>query len=178
MTYEEYKNKGSKKSLLKSILSKLYTVIVFTLLILIISNVSPKFKTFIKDKVLESTIDFSFINKLTSKTTDIFKSKETVPVFDIKEEKYEEYMDGYKFFNDGSVILKDSGIVTFIGEKDDYGNVVVIQQSNGYYAWYGNIDENIKLYDYVEEGSAIGTSKEYYYYVILKEDEPITLDEY
>ena len=71
MTYEEYKNnkKGSSTKLLfKSFMNKLFTIVIFTMLIIIISNYSPKFRNFIIDKVLNNTIDFSFVNKFMNKT--------------------------------------------------------------------------------------------------------------
>ena len=69
MTYEEYKNKKNHKELnennfFKNLLSKFLTIVVFTLLVVIISNNNPSFKSFIIDKVLNSTFDFSKINKL------------------------------------------------------------------------------------------------------------------
>ena len=189
MTYEEYKSSknkklkpsSEKKGIIKTLLNKLFTVIIFSMLVVIISNHSPKFKTFIVDKVLNSTIDFSFINKIVNKTTKIFENKntnETVPVSkEIKESV--KYKDGLKYIigKNEEVIVKDSGIVTFIGEKEGYKNTIIIQQSNGYYAWYGNVKESIKLYDYVEKGSSIGTSSDEYYYVLLKDGKPVDLDE-
>ena len=187
MTYEEYKSSknkikpsSEKKSVLKTLLSKLFTVIIFSMLVVIISNYSPKFKSFIVDKVLNSTMDFSFVNKIINKTTSVFenKSNETVPVS--KEiEKSIKYKDGFKYIigEDEEILVKDSGIVTFIGKKDGYNNTIIIQQSNGYYAWYGNVKESIKLYDYVEKGSVLGTASDEYYYVLLKDDKPIDINE-
>ena len=184
MTYDEYKNnkkkKRSGKKYFKNALNKLFTVIIFSMLIIITSNYSPKFKSFIVNKVLNSTMDFSFVNKLINKTTSVFenKSNETVPVS--KEiEKSIKYKDGVKYLigEDEEILVKDSGIVTFIGEKEGYKNTIIVQQSNGYYAWYGNIKESIKLYDYVEKGTEIGTASDEYYYVLLKDDKPVSLDE-
>lgn len=178
MTYEEYKsskNGSSKKSIIKVILGKVFTVAIFVLIVVIISNISPKFRTFVTDKVLDSTIDFSFVNKFTSKITDVFKKDNVVPV-SATNEKHELYKDGYKYYSKGEVKLKESGIVTFIGNKEGYNNTVVVQQSNGYYAWYGNVNESVKLYDYIEEGSTVGESNEYYYYVLLKDDKPVLIN--
>ena len=66
MTYEEYKNKKNHKepnenNFFKNLLSKFLTIVVFTLLVVIISNNNPSFKSFIIDKVLNSTFDFSKI---------------------------------------------------------------------------------------------------------------------
>ena len=188
MTYEEYKSSKKnkinqnkeKRSPLKTALNKLFTIIIFCMLVVIISNHSPKFKSFIVDKVLNSTIDFSFVNRFLNKATNVFnnKTETTVPVSkEIKESV--KYKDGLKYIigEDEEVIVQNSGIVTFIGKKDGYNNTIIVQQSNGYYAWYGNVKESVKLYDYVEKGSVIGSASDEYYYVLLKDDEPIDLDE-
>lgn len=183
MTYEEYKNKKDSKAnnIFKKILSKLFTIVIFTMIVITLSNTSPKFKSFIVDKVLNSTIDFSFVNKLSNKVTNVFKtSNNTLPVVKEENNRKERYKDGIKYIvNKGaSVNIKDSGIVTYIGNKDGYNNTVIIQQSNGYYAWYGNIKEEVKLYDYIESGSKIGSSlTNEYYYVLLKDNKPVNLNE-
>lgn len=183
MTYEEYKNKKDSKAnnIFKKILSKLFTIVIFTMIVITLSNTSPKFKSFIVDKVLNSTIDFSFVNKLSNKVTNVFKtSNNTLPVVKEENNRKERYKDGIKYIvNKGaSVNIKDSGIVTYIGNKDGYNNTIIIQQSNGYYAWYGNIKEEVKLYDYVESGSKIGeTLSNEYYYVLLKDNKPVNLNE-
>ena len=183
MTYEEYKNKKDSKAnnIFKKILSKLFTIVIFTMIVITLSNMSPKFKSFIVDKVLNSTIDFSFVNKLSNKVTNVFKtSNNTLPVVKEENNRKERYKDGIKYIvNKGaSVNIKDSGIVTYIGNKDGYNNTVIIQQSNGYYAWYGNIKEEVKVYDYIESGSKIGeTLTNEYYYVLLKDNKPVNLNE-
>ena len=64
-----------------------------------------------------------------------------------------------------------SGLVVFIGKKDGYGNTIIIQQANGIDLWYGNIDvTNVKLYEYVEEGTLIGTTKDNILYLVYKKD--------
>lgn len=178
MTYEEYKNNKNPKEhkIIKVILNKLFTIIIFTMIIVIISNLSPKFREFVYNNVLNNSLDFSFVNKILEKTSNVFKEEQTKQVFnEIKE--YEPYKDGikYKIKENENIYLKDSGIVTYIGEKEGYNNTVIIQQSNGYYAWYGNIKENIKLYDYVESGTQIGTASNEYYYVLLKDDKPVSI---
>ena len=185
MTYEEYKNnKSNKNNLFKNLLNKLFTVIIFSMIIIIISNHSPKFKSFIIDKVLNSTMDFSVLNKAINKTTNVFKEtkkelEETQQVSKVLTEPIK-YKDGVKYLigENEKVLLKDSGIVTFIGKKEGYNNTIIIQQSNGYYAWYGNIEKpSIKLYDYIEKGTQIGTASDEYYYVLLKDDKPVTINE-
>lgn len=183
MTYEEYKNnknnKVSKESnIIKVFINKTLTIIVFTLIISIISNNNETFRNFIINNVLNSTFDFSKINKLLSDFTDLFESDKTQKV-STNYENTEKYKDGIKYILSSleNVYVKNSGIVTYIGEKEGYNNTIVIQQSNGYYAWYGNIDANVKLYDYLEQGTILGTAEDEYYYVLLKDDKPINLNE-
>ena len=183
MTYDEYKNIRNEKvgnSIIKRLFSKLFTIIIFSMLVVIISNYSPKFKSFIVDKVLNSTLDFSFVNKFINKTTDIFKisNKKTIPVSSEVKPSIK-YKDGVKYLigENENIYLKSSGIVTFIGEKDGYNNTIIVQQSDGYYAWYGNVKESIKLYDYVESGSVIGKASDEYYYVLLKDDKPVNIND-
>ena len=51
-----------------------------------------------------------------------------------------------------------SGIVVFIGEKEGYGQTVIIQGTDGVDVWYANINSTLKLYDYVEKQSLVGES--------------------
>ncbi len=180
MTYEEYKNKKNnnkkKKTWIKKLISKFFTIIIFTMSILIISNFNPKFRSFLIDDVLNKTMDFTLFNNIIDNFTNVFTPPKADKVVNNEIEKSEEYLDGKKIYmtSTDQVYLKNSGIVTFIGEKEGYGNTIIIQQSDGYYAWYGNINESIKLYDYVESGNSIGTSSNFYYYVLYKDDTPIT----
>ena len=46
----------------------------------------------------------------------------------------------------------ESGVVVFIGEKEGYGNTIIVEQVNGVDVYYSNINpSNIKLYDYIEK---------------------------
>jgi len=183
MTYEEYKNKKnsrSLKSIIKKLFSKLFTVIIFTMIIVTCSNYSPSFKKFIINDVLNNSMDFSRFNKIVGKVTNVFSNKKVMNVSsNIELNKKEKYKDGYKYILNGKedVYVKDSGIVTYIGNKDGYNNTIVIQQSNGYYAWYGNISEKIKLYDYVEKGSVIGSADEEYYFALFKDNKKVDINE-
>ena len=181
MTYEEYKsnklssNKNKKSNnFFKKLLSKFLTIVIFVMIVLIASNFSSKFRNFLINDVLNNTMDFSKVNKLVNKVTSIFKTEEnddTLPVANIDTKTQEKYLDGVKYFvgENEEIKLKDSGIVTFIGEKEGYNNTIIIQQSNGYYAWYGNIKESVKLYDYLEKGTTIGSASNEYYFVLYKD---------
>ena len=182
MTYEDYKNskeKKNKKNIISIFLNKLFTIIIFCMLIVIISNYSSRFKNFIINDVLNSTMDFSFVNKIINKYTDVFKKSADVNVSSIVENSEEEYLDGIKYIlkDKEEILAKEGGIVTFIGQKEGYNNTIIIQQSNGYYAWYGNISPLIKIYDYVEKGTVIGSASKEYYYALFKDDKKVNIYE-
>lgn len=180
MTYEDYKNNNRKRSnIIIKLFNKLFTVIIFTMLIVIISNYSPKFRNFIINDVLNNTINFSKVNRFINKYTNVFKISDTKPVVSVPTNNSEKYLDGlkYKIGTNEEVYVKDSGIVTFIGNKEGYNNTIIVQQSNGYYAWYGNIKEKVKLYDYLESGTVLGIASNEYYYVLIKDDKIVKIDE-
>ena len=73
---------------------------------------------------------------------------------------------------DYNVTMLESGLVVFVGEKEGYGNCVVVQQSNGIDVTYGNISEvNVKVYDYIEKGKIIGTASNKLYMTFASEGE-------
>lgn len=71
------------------------------------------------------------------------------------------------------VANQESGVVVYVGEKENYGNVIIIEGKNDIDTWYGNIcNSKIKLYDYLEKGSYIGeTCNEYLYIVYSKNNQ-------
>ena len=70
-------------------------------------------------------------------------------------------------------------MVLFIGDKDNYGKTIIIEDLNGIYYWYGNISTtSLKLYDYVEEGSFIGEADKALYMVFSKDDKYLNYEDY
>ncbi|MDE5587025.1 MAG: M23 family metallopeptidase [Bacilli bacterium] len=55
----------------------------------------------------------------------------------------------------------ESGLVVFMGNREGYGDTLIIQQMNGVDVWYiGLTPTDLKLYDYIEKGSLLGETKE------------------
>ena len=51
----------------------------------------------------------------------------------------------------------EDGIVLYVGEKDKYNHVVIIQNKDGVDFWYGNFcNIDVKLYDMVNSGTYLG----------------------
>lgn len=149
-------------------LSKFLITIILTLLILIMLKKDINFKNLFYKKVFQSSLSFSKINliyqnyfgkvlpfDLLSKDKQVFNEEMVI-------NSYEEYMDGVKVKLENNLIpaLKD-GLVVFIGYKEDYGNTIIVNGSDGIDIWYSNLDNiNVKLYDYITKGSLLALSNE------------------
>ncbi len=165
----------------KNLLSRSLLTVIFVLGSIIFTNISPKNHQLYEDYVLENSLEFTKINKFFQKyfgEVDIAKPKkeeDSTSVFlnSLNYTSIENFKNGYKLSLAPSSIINviTSGIVVFIGDKDDLGNTVIIQGNDGVDIWYSNItDTDINVYDYVESGSIIGTSSSDYIYLTLNKD--------
>ena len=195
MTKEDYlkriKNKQENKvSYRVSIIRRTLLTVVIVLVVLIICNLSTSTKNIIKKELLERNYNFSKINSLYKKYIANFnplgkkESGNTQLVSSSKGIEYsssEDYLDGVKLnvSEEYPIKLLDSGLVVFIGENEGYGMSVIVQQSNGIDVIYGNVISNdIKVYDYIEKGTIIGTANKYLYLVFQKEGEVLDYKKY
>ena len=175
------KKKNKNRSSLYGFISKLLITIILTLITLILLKSNNKLKTFFYNKVYDNNISFATINKWYENhfgSSIPFKElveKDTKAVFNNKLEysKKEKYLDGVKLSVDKNYLVPilESGMVVYIGKKEEYGNTVIVQQVNGVDVWYGNINNpNVKLYDYVEKGKLLGDVKNNNLYLVFKKD--------
>lgn len=189
MTLEEYKSKkkgqtvGSNKYL-NGLVKRTMICFVFVLLVLAISLMSETGRSYIKKYLLETNFEFSKINtlynkyigKLTDENTEVVSGNQL-----LEYTSKEKYNDGVKLTvsENYNVNLLESGIVVYIGEKEEYGNTIIIQQSNGIDAWYGNIENvDVKIYDYIEKGTIIGNANKTLYLVFQKNGEILNYEDY
>ena len=168
-----------KKSVRNFITRVLITVIIFLVgMILVKSN--SDFKNIILDEVYDNNFKFTKIKDFYQKYFGNILSidqlmVEEQPVFKEKlsYEKADTYLDGVKLkVSDHYMVpVLESGIVIFMGEKEDYGNTVVIEQIDGVDVYYSNIStEGIQLYDYVEKVSLLGEAQDKNLYLIFQKD--------
>ncbi|MDO4995612.1 MAG: M23 family metallopeptidase [Bacilli bacterium] len=168
-----------KKSIRRLINQTLISIIILLVgLIVIRKDVSLKEK--INKKIYEDNIEFIKVKNLYDKyfgellPISNLVSKEQ-PVFNekIKYLKEEKYLEGVKLTVDNNIMIPSmkDGIVVFIGEKENYGNTIVVEQTDGVDVTYGNIDNiNVKLYDYVESGTLLGQAKDNYMYLVFQKE--------
>ena len=83
------------------------------------------------------------------------------------------YHDGVKLTvaKNYLVPIQEEGMVIFIGEKENYGNVIIVEGVDGIDIWYGNMETSTaKLYDYVEKNTYLGTTKDNTLYLAYQKD--------
>ena len=129
-------NKKSSKSYLKSFCNKILFCIVLFLIVLIITKNNPKLKDKIYNFVYENNISFSkFRNWYSNKfggtiPFDNVIVDDTVNVFseEIKYNELSSYNNGVKLVVDNSYLVPvlESGIVVYMGEKEEYGKTIII----------------------------------------------------
>ena len=169
-------------------INKCLSAILIGIIALIVMEYSPKFKTFMHDEILNKNISFGFIGKIYNKYFGSVlpenSNDNVVKVFNekINYSKIEKNQDGVLLTVDKNYLVPaiNSGVVVFIGDKDNLGKVIVIEQVDKTTITYGNIlNTSLKLYDYVEKGSFIGEIKDTNLYLsILKDNEYIDVETY
>lgn len=172
----------------KNLISRVLITVIFVLGSIIFTNVSDDNKALYQKYVLEDSLEFTKINELYQRIfgdVDITKkdNPDSEVVFgDVTYTNIEPFKNGVKLTVDmnEAISVIASGIVVFIGEKEDLGNTIIIQGNDGVDIWYSNITENdIKVYDYVEAGNILGSSNsENIYITINKDGEFINYEEY
>ena len=163
------KNKASRRTkYINSLFSRVLLSIVFLLGSVIFIKSSNNHLLLYKEQVFEKSFQFASFNKLYKKYLgsilpfDNVEKIEDKAVFNetFKYDSQKKYKDGTKFTVDTNYLMPalQSGIVVFTGEKEGYGQTVIIQGTDGVDVWYANINSTLKLYDYVEKQSLVGES--------------------
>lgn len=176
--YRKNRNKTSNnilKSKLRSLINRVLVSAIIFLIGLITIKANPNYLKKINKYLYEESIHFSGFKKIYNKFFGkyIGEKEEVKPVFTekIAYKKDSVYKDGVKLeVSDGYLIPAiEGGIVVYIGEKEGYGNTVIIEQINGISTWYSNVDaKNIKLYDYIKKGDLIGEAKNKKLYLLFE----------
>lgn len=171
-------DKKKVKSKLISFCNKIMICAVILLGGLIILKKNPQIQEYVAEKVFNDNFSFAYIKSMYNKYFgDILPTldDDTVSVFNEKlsYKNKTKYLDGYllEVSNNYLVPIIETGIVVYIGEKNGYGNVIIIEQVDGYNVWYGNIENtSVKLYDYVIKGSFLGETKDNNLYLVLEKE--------
>lgn len=170
-----------KSSYLTRYILKTFVAIIITLVTLIFLKQNKNFKTTFYKYVYNTNFSFTSVNNLYQKYMGSplpfkdFLKEPTSSVFNeqLAYKSINLYKDGAELKVDNGYMVPalESGLVVFIGDKDEYKNTVIIQQINGVDVWYSNVSiNNLKIYDYIEKGSLIGEARSDSLYMVFKKD--------
>ena len=186
----EKNNKGPKqKHNLKGFLNKLLLLIVLFLIKLIVMKSNTDYNELIEEKIYNNNFSFTKIKNFYNKYLGGVEALDgivnnTTPVFNetLTYNNESIYHDGVKLEVSTSYLVPviEDGLVVFVGEKENYGNVIIVEGLNGIDIWYGNMaNTSIKLYDYVEKGQLLGEVEDNTLYLVYsKEDKFLNYQEY
>lgn len=180
--------KVKKVSFLSKIFSKFLVCVILLLGCLIALKASPSLRENLYKYVFKNNFSFAQVNaiyeKLFGSSLPLTGTEQTALVSSTKIEYEEEsaYKDGVQLTVSNNYVIPviKSGIVVFTGEKEGYGNTVVIQQGDGTEVWYANIKEiKVSMYDYLKAGDILGeTNGSKLYLVFTKEGEILDYKKY
>lgn len=175
-SFNKVKISLNKKNINK-LITKFMIAIIFFLISIIFTNYSDKNLLLYKEYVFTESLPFT---KIKGWYEDLFgevlpTQDNTQTVFNGKlvYKEISDYYDGEKLVVSKNTLVNNitSGVVVFSGEKDNYGNTVIIQGIDGVDIWYGNLENvSVSLYDYIEANTVIGETKDEYLYLVIKKD--------
>ncbi len=190
---QKYLNKTKKptkqKHTLYKFIIRLFICILIVLGTLIFIKYDKNGKQIIYKYLYENNINFATINNWYQEHFgDILPFQNTVKektklVFN-ENLVYKDasiYKNGVKLNVEDNYLVPiiESGIVVFIGNKDDYGKTVIIEQIDGVNVWYGNIDNiNVSLYDYVSKGELLAEASKSFYMAFQKNGKFLKYQDY
>lgn len=162
-------------------ISKTCISVILMLLTLILLKAKPELKKTFYSNVYEKNISFATINSIYEKYAGsplpfsdlILESTNSVFNESLKYTEAHKFLDGVKLTVENNYLVPaiSSGLVVFIGNKEDYGNTIIIQQSNGIDVWYSNLDNiTVNMYDYIEGGKLLGEINSKQLYLVFKKD--------
>ncbi len=166
--------------------SKLLLTVILFLITLITLKKNSDLRNKFYDEVYNSSFNFAYVNSLYTKFLGEpmpFLNETTNMVFNEKlvYDNIDDYMDGAVLTVGSNYLVPvlDEGIVIFVGEKENYGKCVIIENSLGVDILYGNLSNiNVSMYDYVKEGSLVGEVNNKLYMTFTKDGESISYDTY
>ena len=170
-------NDVSKKKIISKYVTKFMLAIIFFLVSVIFTNMSDKNLLLYKEYVLTESLPFTKIKgwyeELFGEVLPKSDNTQTVMSGKLVYKEIKDYQEGEVLTVSSKALVNSlaSGVVVFSGEKDGYGNTVIIQGIDGVDIWYGNLENvSVTLYDYIEEGTVIGSIKDEFLYLVIKKD--------
>lgn len=170
---------GKNSSFFSKVLNKVLITGLITIVCMIFFKSNSSFKSFFYDKVLGVNFNFAYINNLYEKYfggalpfSDVFESTSTVFNDTLVYSDLSDYLDGVSLSVNENYLVPslDSGLVVFIGDKDEYGKTVIVETASGVDVWYSNMSNiSVDMYEYISKGSFLGSCDNNLYLVFKKD---------
>ena len=176
------KKKNEKRIItyLRSLIIRSMLSIIVFLILAIICKTNHTYKDIIITNIYEDNLSFPKIKKLYYKylgginpLDKVVENDLTVFNEKLSYSSITSYYDGAKLSVDKNYLVPvtEEGMIIYIGEKDNYGNVIIIEGIDGIDIWYGNMDTTTaKLYDYVNKNTYLGTTKDDSLFLVYQKD--------
>lgn len=169
------KNKIAEKKGKNRFLNFLLIMIVISLGIAIVLKIDKNNKKVIYNYLYDHNINFTYFKNLFKNVLPYNSDPNVQQVFNetLKYTSINSYKDGCVLTVDNNYLIPslESGVVVFMGEKDGYGNTLIIQQVNGIDVWYTNVESiSVNVYDYVEKGEGVGITNDDKLYMFFAKD--------
>lgn len=186
---DDIKNANSKqRKYVNNLIARLLIGLIIFFGVIIATNTSKPVNNFIEETVLKDNMSFSKITELYNKyfgsivpLQSIGSDDKTVFNEKLSYEEIKNYQSGYELTVKENYLVPviNSGIIVFIGEKEELGNTVIIQGIDGVDYWYSNVENlSSSLYDYIGKGEYLGTTKnDKLYLTFKKENDYLEYDE-
>jgi len=174
------KNNTKKKKNIRGFVNKMLILVVLFLINLIAIKSNSTYRDFIYNKIYNNNFSFTKIKEFYNKYLGGVEALDgivnnTTPVFNetLAYTSSSVYHDGVKLEVSSSYLVPviEEGLVVFIGKKENYGDVIIVQGIDGIDIWYGNMaNTSVKLYDYVDKGTFLGEVKGNSLYLVYSKD--------
>ena len=189
---DKINKKNDSNNRIKKYINGLFVRLFFVTVILLSLAIIYKKESNLSDQIsnyfFEENISFTKIKKMYDKylggLVPIIKDDKSVTQVFNEKLNYSNtsiYYDGVKLSVADSYLVPalSEGMVVFVGEKENYGKTVIIENLDGVDYWYSNItNTSLKLYDYIEKGSLIGEVKKELYMVFSRNGKFLNYEEY
>lgn len=185
---ENKKLKDETRTYVNLLITRTLLSVIIFFVATILANTTDFGNHFIREVVLKENMSFTGIANIYNKYLgnvipfeNLMKDDQTVFSEKFSYEKITNYKDGYELQVKKNYLVPviNSGIVVFVGEKEGYGNTVIIQGIDEVDYWYSNVTNlSCSLYDYVSKGNFLGTvDGDKMYLTFKKGSEYLEIDE-
>lgn len=180
MDKKTVKKKLVLKKSVRGFLTRSMLTVIIVLIGLIFVKSNSSIKKIITKNVYESSFNFGVakniyqkyfgsilpINKIIQEEQPVFSEKLTY-------KSDNTYKDGcvLNVSDNYMVPAIESGVIVFLGQKEEYGQTIIVEQINGVEVFYSNVEPvELKLYDYIEKGKLLGEVKGKKLYMVFSKD--------